>query len=196
MSFHAGAENEFPVLWKNSQCPSPLNPLSSTHPFSFVLDYPLMFSSMSPRNPLPSLHGPPPVLSCHTLQPAPDYSPVPYQSLFPQTGTPASCAVRSADCAAPVPSSQCASGPGKSQHLKRATWSNTRRPAARGRRAGQRGTSSAMGLPPHSCSTRTATSSRNSKAQAHKSVRGQKPVAVHVKRKKPRRVSKCCTINS
>lgn len=149
MSCHVGAENQFPVLWKNSQCPSPLNPISSPHLFSFVLDYPLTFSSTLPRNPCPAsadhLLFPTATLS----NPSPDHSPVPYQSLSPQTRTPVSCAVRSAGCAAPVPSSLCASGPGKSQHLKRATWSNTRRPAAKGQKAGQRGTSSAMGLPYH-----------------------------------------------
>lgn len=147
-SCHVGAENQFPVLWKNSQCPSPLNP-SPAPTLSFMLDYPLMFSSMSPRNPLPGLCGPHLFPPATLSNPSPDYSPVPYQALFPQTGTPVSCAVRSAGCAAPVPSSLCASVPGKSQHLTRATWSNTRRPAAEGQKAGQRGTSLAMGLPPH-----------------------------------------------
>lgn len=53
-----------------------------------------------------------------------------YLFLLPRTGPLAGCAVRPADCAAPAPSSRCASGPGKSQPLERAAWSNTRRPTA------------------------------------------------------------------
>lgn len=54
----------------------------------------------------------------------------PYLVLLPHTGPPAGCAVRPAGYVAPAPSSQCASGLGKSQPLERAPVNNTHRPTA------------------------------------------------------------------
>lgn len=90
------------------------------HPFCLATNYPTSLDL-------------PPVPSCQAPQSLLTTSLGPYPFLRLHTGPPTGCAVRPGGCATPAPSSQCASGPGKSQPLKKVAWSNTHKPAARGR---------------------------------------------------------------
>lgn len=118
------------------------------------------------QNPLHASTDHPPVPSRYPLPCLLTTSPGPYQPLLPHTGSPASCAARPPGCAAPAPSSPCASGPGRSQRPGTAAWSSTRRLAAEGREASQNDRQ--LGLPPHSSPRRN----NSNKSSGH---RGRSP---------------------